>query len=127
MEKIIKIDGKDYKMASSALTQFSYKNITGRSFLNDVKVLSDLTKIENLEDDITAIDNFNDLLLQVTYVMLKEADKDQYASFEDFLKSISHLYDDTQWIYEVIELAVTPISRNLQAKQRFQQIKQANG
>ena len=113
MEKIIKIDGKNYTMASSALTQFSYKNITGRSFLDDVKRLVDLSKSENLLEDISSIDNISELLLQVSYVMVKEADKNQYISFEDFLKSIDNLYDDIQWIYEVIDLAVTPLSRNL--------------
>lgn len=38
MKKII-IDGKDYLMSSSALTQFSYKDETGRSFLNDLQKL----------------------------------------------------------------------------------------
>ena len=30
MERIIRISDKDYKMKASALTQFSYKNETGR-------------------------------------------------------------------------------------------------
>mgnify|MGYP003303889426 CR=1 FL=1 len=42
MEKIIRISGRDYKMKASALTQFSYKNETGRSFLTDLQKLTEL-------------------------------------------------------------------------------------
>ena len=43
MEKIIRISNKDYKMKASALTQFSYKNETGRSFLKDLQKSSILS------------------------------------------------------------------------------------
>lgn len=120
MERIIRIDGKDYHMASSALTQFSYKNETGRSFLRDLKEIISISKKKDLENDIEAIDDISELLLKMSYVMVKEADKNQYISYEDFLKSIDNLYDDKDWIFEVIGLAVTPLSRNLQTNKGFQ-------
>lgn len=120
MEKKVRIDGKDYLMAASALTQFSYKNETGRSFLHDLKKIISISKKEDLENNIEAIDDVSELLLKMSYVMVKEADKSQYISYEDFLKSIDNLYDDKTWIFEVIELAVTPLSRNLHTNKGFQ-------
>lgn len=109
MEKIIRISNKDYKMKASALTQFSYKNETGRSFLKDLQKLSKV----NVED-MEALDDITELILKVAYVMVKEADKTQAVNFEEFLSSIENLYDDMTWITEVLELACSPISGQLQ-------------
>ena len=46
--------------------------------------------------------------------MIEEADPSQVTTFEDFLKGIDGLFDDTDWINEVISLAVAPISRGIQ-------------
>ena len=66
MERIIKISNKDYKMKASALTQFSYRNETGRSFLKDVQKLAEID-----ENDMDAIDELTELILKVAYVMIK--------------------------------------------------------
>lgn len=114
MEKIINISGKDYHMKSSAFTQFAYKNHTGRSFLSDVQKLSGITV-----DDLTNVDGLIELLLDVSYVMIKEADPTKFASEEDFLKSIDSLFDEPDWVEQVIALAITPISGNLQKNIEF--------
>lgn len=109
MEKIIRISNKDYKMKSSALTQFSYRNETGRSFLKD------LTKLTNLDtEDVEQLDEITDLVLKIAYIMTKEADKTQVTNFDDFLSNIESLYDNTDWISEVLELACSPLSGQLQ-------------
>ena len=111
MEKIIRIDTKDYKMKASAYTQFAYKDETGRSFLNDIQ---ELTKLVDKDLNISELDNMSELLLKIAYVMIKEADASQVSNYESFLKGIESLYDNSDWIPEVIYLGCTPISRQLQ-------------
>ena len=36
MKKIINIGGKDYTIQSSALTQFKYRDMTGRKLMQDI-------------------------------------------------------------------------------------------
>lgn len=110
MEKIITISNKDYKMKASALTQFSYKDETGRSFLNDLQRLTQL----NDNTDINAIDDISELVLKMAYIMTKEADKNQVTSYEDFLGGIDDLFGSTEWLQQVLELACSPLSRQLQ-------------
>lgn len=112
MERIIKISNKDYKMKASALTQFSYRNETGRSFLKDLKKLTNV----NIED-MESLDDITELILKVAYVMVKEADKTQATNYEDFLSNIENIYDDITWITEVLELACSPLSGQLQKNQ----------
>ena len=120
MEKKIKIGEKEYLMHASALTQFSYKNETGRSFLQDVKKLAkisieEIKKNSNEEELFEILDNITDLVLPLAYVMVKEADSNQVVNYDEFLKGINCLYDEILWIQEVILLACSPIStRQLQ-------------
>lgn len=108
MKKIINIGGKDYTMQSSALTQFKYRDMTGRKLLHDINKIKDLR--EKNDDILAVLDDFLEILLQITYVMIVESDVKQVGSFEDFLKGIEKLFDDVKWVDEVIDLAVTPIS-----------------
>lgn len=115
MEKIITISKKDYKMKASALTQFSYRDETGRSFLTDLQKLTELKGLgEDLVSNIDALDNVSELILKIAYIMTKEADKSQISNYEEFLGGIDNLYDNTQWIQDVLELACSPLSRQLQ-------------
>ena len=111
MERIIKISNKDYKMKASALTQFSYKNETGRSFLKD---LQKLTSLNSKDIDMDTLDEIAELVLKVAYVMVREADKTQITNYEDFLSNIENLYDNIDWINDVLELACSPLSGQLQ-------------
>lgn len=115
MEKIIRISNKDYRMKASALTQFSYRDETGRSFLTDLQKLTELKDIgEDITKSIDALDSVSELLLKMAYIMAREADKNQAANYEEFLSGIESIYDDTKWIQEVLELACSPLSRQLQ-------------
>lgn len=113
MERIIKICNKDYKMKASALTQFNYKNETGRSFLKDLQKLSEMDA-----NDAEQIDDIIGLVLKIAYIMTKEADKTQVVNYDEFLSGIDNLFDDINWISEVLELACSPLSRQLQTSQK---------
>lgn len=112
MKKIITIDGKEYEMKSSAYTQFAYKNLTGRSLLKDIQNISNVA--DNIENDLSLLDKITEPLLDISFVMIQEADANQVKTKEDFYKSIESLYNDYDWINDVITLAVNPLSRQLQ-------------
>lgn len=116
MEKVITISGKNYQMKASALTQFLYKNDTGRSFISDLQKLSSAyTETGNdIEASIEAMDDITTILLKISYTMIKQANKEQVGTYDEFLDGIDNLYDDSNWIQEVIEFACSPISRQLQ-------------
>lgn len=113
MRKVVKISGKEYSMKSSAYTQFKYRNDTGNKLLDDIQRIS---QINDLSDDekIGKMEDVVELLLRIAFIMIEEADAKQVSTFDNFLKDIDGLFDDTEWINEVIELATSPISRGLQ-------------
>ena len=113
MKKTIKIGGRDYFMKSSAYTQFKYRDETGRRLLDDIQKLSHLNELSE-DEQIAQTDDLIELLLRIAYIMIQEADENQVGTFEEFLKGIDGLFEETAWIYEVIELAASPISRGLQ-------------
>ena len=112
MKKIITIDGKEYEMKSSAYTQFAYKNLTGRSLLKDIQNIS--TIADKIQDDMSVIDEITEPLLDISFVMIQEANQEQVKTKEEFYKGIDSIYDNHEWIQEVIALAINPISRQLQ-------------
>jgi hypothetical protein len=112
MKKIIKIGNTEYSMKASAYTQFKYKNDTGRKMLED---LQGLTKLQNKEESelIGSIEDLTEIVLRMAYIMIEEADATQVKTFDDFLKGIDGLYDNTDWINQVTELATSPFSRGV--------------
>ena len=111
MRKIVKISGHEYSLKSSAWTQFKYKNDTGRSLIAD---LTNLSK-SNEDDIVNNVDGLLEMLLRISYNMIIEADEKQAGSYEDFLKSLEEsLFDENEWISEVLQVAVSPISRGIQ-------------
>ncbi len=112
MKKIVKIGNTEYSMKSSAYTQFKYKNDTGRKMLED---LQSLTKLQNAteEEALVSVDDIVDIVLRMAFIMIEEADAKQITTYDEFLKSIDGLFDDTEWINQVIELATSPISRGV--------------
>ena len=112
MKKIITISGKEYTMKSSAYTQFKYKNDTGRRMLQD---LQELAKLQDASQDemINGLDDLTEIVLKMAYVRIEEADSSQVKGYDEFLKSIENLYENTDWISEVISLATSPISRGI--------------
>ena len=111
MKEEITIDGTKYMMKSSAYTQFAYKNMTGRSLLTDLQQMINL--VDKVEDDLALLDKITEPVLDISYVMILEADENQVKSKEDFYKSIESLYDNFDWVIQVITLASKPISRQL--------------
>lgn len=113
MEKLIAIGGKNYSMKASAYTQFKYKNDTGRRLLTDLQQIS---KLQNLSDEelINNVDGLTEVLLRIAYVMIEESGKTATKGFDEFLKDVDNLYEDTKWINEVVELAASPLSRGIQ-------------
>lgn len=112
MEKIITISNKDYKMKASALTQFTYRDETGRSFLSDLQKLIGID-----ENNYEAIDDVSQIVLKMAYIMIREADKTQATNYEEFLSNIDDLFGNPEWLQQVIELACSPLSRQLQTNQ----------
>lgn len=113
MKKTIKIGEKEYFMKSSAYTQFKYKNDTGRKLLDDIQNIGVIQGLSE-EEQISKTDDIIETLLRIAYVMIEEADNKQVTNFNEFLKNIDCLFDETEWIEDVIELATSPISRGIQ-------------
>lgn len=113
MRKVVKINDKEYSMKSSAYTQFKYKDITGRGLLED---LNKIQKYQDLtpEEQVSKTEELIELLLRLAYIMIIEADETQVKSYEDFLKNIDGMLDNTDWINEVVVLASSPFSRGIQ-------------
>ena len=111
MKKQVTISGKDYFMKSSAYTQFKYKDDTGRSLLTDLKVISN----HDAEDIANNVDDLLEMLLKMSYIMIQEADEKQVGTYNEFLKELDGLFDENNWISEVLELAISPLSRGIQA------------
>lgn len=112
MKKIITISGKEYTMQSSAYTQFKYKNDTGRKMLEDLREIAELQNADEKEM-ISGIEDLTEVLLKMAYVMIEEADSNQVTDFDTFLKGIDNLYENTEWINQVVELATNPFSRGI--------------
>lgn len=112
MKKIINIDGKDYTMQSSAYTQFAYRDLTNRSLLKDLQEV--VKAVDNIQEDYSLIDGITEMILDISYVMIQEADDKQVASKEDFYKSVESIYSDSVWLKDVLLLAINPLSRQLQ-------------
>lgn len=113
----IDLDGKEYFLASSAYTQFAYKELTGRSFLKDLEyiIVMEKKKSNNKKtDDIACLEKITDMILHITYIMIKEASESQVTNYTDFVKSVGSIYDKPDWIEKVIKLAAMPLSRQLQ-------------
>ena len=113
MRKVLKIGEKEYSLKSSAYTQFKYRNDTGRKMLDDIQ---EIAKIGELSEDkqVSKIEDLIDLLLRMAYIMIEEADSSQVTTYEDFLKGIDGIFDNIEWINEVISLASSPFSRGIQ-------------
>lgn len=119
MKKQVTISGKDYFMKSSAYTQFKYKNDTGRGMLQDLQTFANSKDIES--DLLNNVDNLTEIILKMAYIMIEEADSSQVLNYEEFLKSLDGMFDDTAWIESVLELAMSPISRGIQTTSPKQQ------
>lgn len=123
MRKKITIGYTTYEMQSSAYTQFKYRDITGRSLVKDLMSLSKKYEKISKEDEIIeqyeGIDDFMNTLLEIAYIMSMEA-KSFTGTKDEFLMTIDNYLDNTDWIGEVVELALSPLSRTLQTTENKQ-------
>lgn len=110
MQKQIKIGEKEYLMKASAYTTFAYKDTTGRSLFKDIQKLSSIN-LDNDDIQLEVIEPVISLVLDMAYVMIDEADSKQVVNKDEFLKSIDSLFNDYDWINDVITLALSPFSR----------------
>lgn len=123
MLKIIKIGSKDFTIKSSAYTMFAYKNDTGRDLLKDIgdinkkyKSISKLSKEDQEEKWMEEITGIVENALKLAYTMIKEADKN-FGAYDEWLKGLDNLFEDSNWILEVIEAGMTPFSGGVQNPQ----------
>lgn len=120
--KKITIGTKEFNMQSSAYTQFKYKDITGRSLIKDLTMLG--KKYENIgevkeEEALEKLDDLDEFImtaLRIAYIMSMEG-KSFNGTFENYLMEIDSYLDNLDWIGEVVELALSPLSRTIQANQ----------
>ena len=113
MRKVVRISEKEYSMKSSAYTQFKYRDVTGRKMLDDIQKISNISQLKE-EEQIAKLDDVIELLLRMAYIMIEEADASQVTTYDEFLKGIDGIFDNIEWINEVIELATSPLSRGIQ-------------
>ena len=113
MRKTITINGKEYIAKASAYTQFKYKNDTGRRMISDLQKIGELANKPESEQ-IEGIEDLIELSLKMAYIMIEEADSKQVSSYDDFLKSIDELFDNQEWITDVITLASSPFSGGIE-------------
>lgn len=125
----MKINGKEYKVDSSAYTAILYKSKFGTGIFSDLKKVQevglkqqeamDKLKKENpklTEEEINeksslaimdSLDDFIYVIEKMAYILIVSADSSQVGSFEDFLKSIPKVKLDDQWIVEVTNKMVS--------------------
>lgn len=117
MRKKITIGNKEYEMQSSAYTQFKYRDVTGRTLIRDLsdlgKKYENMSKKEDMAEQFEGIDDFINTVLEIAYIMCSEA-KSFTGTKDEFLMQIDNYLDNTDWIGEVVELALSPLSRTIQ-------------
>lgn len=107
MKKEIVIGEKHMMITSSALTPFTYKDVTGRDMLPDIASLENsINEISTQaeKEQIQTLSGLLETLLRLAYVMNQEADNSAPA-WKEWLKGIKHTLKDREWIKEVMEVA----------------------
>lgn len=126
MREII-ISNKKYKIDCNGITYIQFKKIFNRSIFEDLNIIKNyimLQKIEvekikeelpHIKDDEaifltaglmqTQVDEFVEAITRIAYISIYTADN-SIVSYEDWLKNISKINLDDDWIVEVAEFAV---------------------
>lgn len=76
MERIVKLNGKEFRLASSLFTIISYRNVFGTELFDDVEKL-DKAISENKND----VGKFIDVLFRLVYVLHKPFFNESYDRF----------------------------------------------
>lgn len=126
MKKIV-IDDKHYNIDCSAYTYIQYKQVFKKGIFSDIQTIKNFftkqaeiiiklkTENENIsEDDISdkienellfEIDDFVEAITRLAYIFIYTNDTN-FMSYEDFMKGISRLSINDDWVIEVTEFAV---------------------
>ena len=126
MIKNIKIGDKDYILKSSAYTIFAYKDETGRDLLSDITSINEnyiklnkKVKDEGLTEEEKGILWINEVTpimehtLKIAHIMIKEVDKN-FKEYNEWLRDIENLFENAEWVMEVLEVAIAPFCGKLQ-------------
>lgn len=123
MVKTIKIGDKSYDMKSSAFTMFAYKDKLGRNLLTDInsinKKYNEIQKKQQNEQEEAWMDEITPLIentLKLAHIMICEQNSG-FMCYEDWLKELDYLMDNTEWILNVLELGMTPFQGRIQNSQ----------
>ncbi len=76
MERMVKLNGKELRLASSLFTIISYRNVFGTELFDDVEKLD-----KALETNKTDVGRFIDVLFRLIYVLHKPFYNDSYDHF----------------------------------------------
>jgi len=124
MVKTITIGSKEYNLKSSAFTMFSYKNQTGRDFLQDINSLNDkvkeINKLPKEEQNSAWLNEFSSIMeiaLKLTHIMITEQDR-TFKSYDEWLKELDNLMGEgNSWLQEVLEVGIAPFFGRIQNSQ----------
>lgn len=124
MVKTITIGNKEYNLKSSAFTMFSYKNQTGRDFLQDINSLNDkvkeINKLPKEEQNSAWLNEFSSIMeiaLKLTHIMITEQDR-TFKSYDEWLKELDNLMGEgNSWLQEVLEVGIAPFFGRIQNSQ----------
>ena len=124
MVKTITIGSKEYNLKSSAFTMFSYKNQTGRDFLQDINSLNDkvkeINKLPKEEQNSAWLNEFSSIMeiaLKITHIMITEQDR-TFKSYDEWLKELDNLMGEgNSWLQEVLEVGIAPFFGRIQNSQ----------
>ncbi len=123
--KTITINGKKFDIDCNAFTYVKYKTFFKTGIMKDIQFIQDYTikqtvVSKQLEDKgiseeeklikvsdcmINDTDDFIIKVTQLAWILIYTADK-KVENYEDWLKNITNLKIDDDWIVEVAELAV---------------------
>lgn len=76
MERTVKLNGKELRLASSLFTIISYKNVFGTELFDDVEKLD-----KAMETNKNDVGRFIDVLFRLIYVLHKPFYNDSYEHF----------------------------------------------
>lgn len=107
MEKLITIGNHSYHMRSSVYTAFKYKQETGKELIAEIQKLNP----KNMKDPMAQMTTMIYGILDVAYVMIEEYNRcynEKTPTKEEWLMGMDNLLDDTNWILDVLNLAMFP-------------------
>lgn len=114
MVRTIKIGYKSYDLKASAYTMFLYKDKTGRNLLEDIGYINEkYNAIIKLQEDeqsnawLGELTGIIEKILKLAHLMIQEQNP-SFKSYEEWLKELDYLMDDTSWIMEVLEVGISP-------------------